>query len=218
MLCVIDFDVTERSDRLRRAFQESSFAAEGKSARKTALQLGWSPDTFKANLNGNSPFGYDQAKKYAQALRVRAEWLYDGQGPMRELARPARSPMEIPVCLWSEVAHVEDVAKIEGEIPTLVAGNLPTGVYFATRVVGDVVDRVAPDGAYIIINAADRNPRDGKYYVFVHKGEPMMMRYRSRPVRRLEPVSTNPKHEPIFIGERGWRCVGRVVRSAMDLD
>lgn len=217
MLCVIDFDVSERSDRLRRAFQESRYAAEGKSARAAAKLFGWSENSFKANLNGNSPFGYEQAKRYAEKFRVSAQWLYDGTGPMRELARPARQPMEIPVCDWKDAAHVDDVAKIEGELQTLVAGNLPAGVYFATSILGDAADRVAPEGAYIVINAADRNPRDGKFYLWAHRGEPMMMRYRSRPVRRLEPFSTNPRHEPVFIGERGWRCVGRVVRSVIDL-
>jgi SOS-response transcriptional repressor LexA len=209
--------VTERSDRLRRAFAESSFAANGLSALATARSLGWNPNSFKSNMNGNSPFGFEQAKRYADKLRVRAEWLYDGNGPMRETARPARLPIEVPVIGWVSAGGVSDVGQLE-EVDRLVVGNLAPGEYFATEVVGDSVDRIAPEGARIIVNAADRNPRDGNFYIFSHRGEPTLKRYRSKPVRRLEPFSTNPEHEPIFIGEKGWHCIGRVVRSIIDLD
>jgi SOS-response transcriptional repressor LexA len=216
VLCIIDQCVTERSDRLQRAFRESSFAANGLSALATARSLGWNPNSFKSNLNGNSPFSFDQAKKYADKFRVRAEWLYDGNGPMREVHRPARLPIEVPLVGWVSAGEVSDVGQLE-EVGRVVAGNLPPGEYFATEIVGDSMDRVAPEGAYIIVNAADRNPRDGNIYIFSHRGEPTVKRYRSKPVRRLEPFSTNPVHDPIFIGDKGWTCVGRVVRSVIDL-
>lgn len=216
MFMLIDCFVTERSDRLRKAFIESSFSANGLSALATARALGWNPNSFKSNMNGNSPFGFEQAKRYAEKLRVRAEWLYDGNGPMRETSRPARLPIEVPVIGWVSAGDVSDVGQLE-EVDRIVVGNLPPGEYFATEVVGDSMDRVAPEGAYIIVNAADRNPRDGNIYIFSHRGEVTVKRYRSKPVRRLEPFSTNPNHEPIFIGERGWRCVGRVVRSVIYL-
>lgn len=217
MLYIIDPFVTERSDRLQRAFRESSFAANGLSSRAAALMLGWNANSFKSNMNGNSPFGFEQAKRYAEKLRVRAEWLYDGAGPMRELQRPARSPLEVPVIGWVSAGQVADIGQLE-EIDRMVAGVLPSGEYFATEVVGDSVDRIAPEGARIIVNAADRSPRDGKFYIFSLRGEPTVKRYRSKPVRRLEPFSTNPQHEPIFIGDKGWQVIGRVVRSIIDID
>lgn len=217
MQCIIDPCVTERSDRLQRAFRESSFAATDMSALATAAACGWNVNSFKANLNGNSPFSFEQAKRYAAKFRVRAEWLYDGNGPMREVARPARSPIEVPVIGWVSAGKVADVGQLEEEVDRLVVGGLPPGEYFATEVVGDSVDRVAPEGARIVVNAADRNPRDGNFYIFSFRGEPTVKRYRSKPVRRLEPFSTNPDHEPIFIGDKGWQCIGRVVRSVFDL-
>jgi SOS-response transcriptional repressor LexA len=132
-------------------------------------------------------------------------------------ARPARLPIEVPVIGWVSAGKVADVGQLE-EVDRIVVGNLGSGEYFATEIVGDSVDRIAPEGARIIVNAADRNPRDGNFYIFSHRGEPTVKRYRSRPVRRLEPFSTNPEHEPIFIGEKGWHCVGRVVRSIIYLD
>jgi phage repressor protein C with HTH and peptisase S24 domain len=99
----------------------------------------------------------------------------------------------------------------------LVVGDLPSGEYFATEVVGDSMDRIAPEGARVVVNASDRTPKDGNFYLFSLKGETTFKRYRSRPVRRLEPFSTNPTHEPIFLGEKGWHCIGRAVRSILDL-
>jgi SOS-response transcriptional repressor LexA len=197
-MCIDGF-VTERSDRLRRAFQESRYVSEGLSALEVARRVGWNPNSFKSNMNGNSPFSFEQAKKYAEKFRVRAEWLYDGNGPMREVSRPARLPIEVPVIGWVSAGSVSDIGDAE-EVDRLIAGNLPPGEYFATEVVGDSVDRVAPEGARIIVNSADRSPKDG-----------------SKPVARLEPFSTNPMHEPIFLKERGWHCIGRVVRSVIDL-
>jgi SOS-response transcriptional repressor LexA len=207
MFMLIDGFVTERSDRLRRAFAESSFAANGLSALATARSLGWNPNSFKSNMNGNSPFGFEQAKRYAEKLRVRAEWLYDGNGPMRESSRPARLPIEVPVIGWVSAGKVADVGQLE-EVDRIVVGNLGSGEYFATEIVGDSVDRIAPEGARIIVNAADRNPRDGNFYIFSHRGEPTVKRYRSRPVRRLEPFSTNPTTSPSSLARRAGTASG----------
>jgi phage repressor protein C with HTH and peptisase S24 domain len=40
----------------------------------------WNRNTYKSNENGNAPFSFEQAKVYARAFGVRAEWLYDGAG------------------------------------------------------------------------------------------------------------------------------------------
>lgn len=218
MLWIIDPPMSDRSDRLRRAWAESAYPQKDYSILGTAKAAGWNPNSFKSNMNGNSPFSFEQAKEYARKLGVRAEWLYDGNGPMREPPRVARSPIEVPVIGWASAGQVADIGDVEqGEEGTLVVGNLPPGQYFATPVKGDSMDRVAPEGASIIVNSADRSPRDGHFYLFSLRGETTFKRYRSKPVRRLEPASTNPAHEPIFLADKGWTVVGRVVRSILDL-
>lgn len=211
--------MSERSDRLRRAWTESAFPQKGYSILGTAKAAGWNPNSFKSNMNGNSPFSFDQAKEYARRLNVRAEWLYDGAGPMREPPRVARSPIEVPILGWASAGQLAEIGDVEalGEEGRLVVGNLPGGEYFATTVVGDSMNLVAPDGAKIIVNAADRSPRDGQFYLCSLRGETTFKRYRSKPVRRLEPVSTNPMHETIFLSDKGWSVVGRVVRCVVDL-
>jgi hypothetical protein len=99
MFMCIDAFVTERSDRLRGLSREP-LRRRGAQRPGDGASLGWNPNSFKSNMNGNSPFSFEQAKKYADKFRVRAEWLYDGNGPMREVSRPARLPIEVPVIGW----------------------------------------------------------------------------------------------------------------------
>jgi hypothetical protein len=100
---------------------------------------------------------------------------------MREVSRPAGSRSRFPSSAGSAPAQCR--RRPAGRSRPPVAGNLPPGEYFATEIVGDSVDRVAPEGARIIVNAADRTPRDGNFYIFSHRGEPTVKRYRSKPVR-----------------------------------
>lgn len=80
--------MSERSERLRRARIEAGFETPTDALRA----FGWSPNTYPHNENGNAPFSFNKAKAYARAFGVRAEWLYDGSGPMR-----ARAGAGIPI-------------------------------------------------------------------------------------------------------------------------
>lgn len=214
--------MTERADRLRKAFIESSFARNGLSPRAAAIRLGWNVNSFKSNMNGNAPFSFETAKAYAEKLKVRAEWLYDGNGPMREPPRtsPRRGEREVPLFAWvsaGQPLHTGDLDEADAERIAVGSGLPSSGQYFATEVRGDSMDRVSPDGARIVVDVNDRSPRSGKLYLFSINGEPTYKKYESRPVRRLEPCSTNAAHETIFLGAKGWTVIGRVVRSILDL-
>lgn len=72
--------MSERHDRL----QSARIAAGFKTKAEVCRRFGWNANTYKSNENGNAPFGYEQAKEYARAYKVRAEWLYDGEGPQSD--------------------------------------------------------------------------------------------------------------------------------------
>lgn len=74
----------ERHDRLRQA----RIAAGFQRATDAAERFGWGKNTYKSNENGNAPFSFKKAKEYADAFGVRAEWLYDAAGAMREGVEP----------------------------------------------------------------------------------------------------------------------------------
>jgi phage repressor protein C with HTH and peptisase S24 domain len=69
----------------------------------------WNRNTYKSNENGNAPFSFDQAKVYAAAFGVRAEWLYDGAGPAKA-GRAAGLPLIGKVGAGGEGLYDDDYA------------------------------------------------------------------------------------------------------------
>lgn len=210
------FRMSERSDRLQQAFKAA------KLSQKDAVErYGWNANTLKSNLNGKADFGYKAALKYGMRLKVRAEWLYDGAGPMREPPPSSKRPdIIMPVISWVSAGQVSDIGQIEefGDLERITVSGLPSGEYFATDVKGDSMDRVSPEGSRIIVKVDDRDPIAGGYYLFSLHGETTYKRFYDKPVPRLEPYSLNPNHRPIFLMEDGWTVIGRVTRSFIDLD
>ncbi|HWE44821.1 MAG TPA: peptidase S24 [Caulobacteraceae bacterium] len=80
-------DKSGRAQRLRRARLEAGFTRGAEAVER----FGWNRNTYKSNENGAAPFSFDQAKTYAAAFGVGAEWLYDGTGSMHPgvIAKPA---------------------------------------------------------------------------------------------------------------------------------
>lgn len=216
MRAIAPIFMSERSERLSEAFVLAKLTQS-----EAVERWGWNRNTLKSNLNGSVDFSYKGALKYGGRLKVRAEWLYDGQGPMREPPKSARRPdRDIPVISWVSAGQVADIGQIEdfGELERITVSGLPAGSYFATDVKGDSMDRVSPEGSRIICNVDDKDPVAGRYYLFSLRGETTFKRYYDQPVVRLEPYSLNPSNRPIFLTEDGWSVVGRVIRSFIDLD
>lgn len=207
--------MSDRSDRLRAAMKRAKLTQK-----EACERWGWNPNTLKSNMNGKIDYGYKKAQVYGGRLKVRAEWLYDGQGEMTEQPRNRRATMEIPVIAWvsaGQLADIGDLQEIE-ELDRLTVDGLPEGSYFATPVVGDSMDRVSPEGSTIIVRADKSRPIQGGYYVLSLNGETTYKRYYDDPVVRFEPHSTNPANRPIYPPRENWEVVGQVVRSFIDLD
>lgn len=79
----------ERHERLREARIAAGFERQRDVIERHPT---WNRNTYKSNENGGAPFSYEQAKIYAKAFKVRAEWLYAGTGPMRE-----SDPLLVPI-------------------------------------------------------------------------------------------------------------------------
>lgn len=69
-------------DRLRKARIAAGFKSAAAAA--DAQRPKWNKNSYASNENGNAPFSFKTAQKYAAAFNVRAEWLYAGSPPMRE--------------------------------------------------------------------------------------------------------------------------------------
>ena len=208
--------MSERHDRLRIAFKST-----GLTQPQAVERFGFNRNTFKSNLNGNTQYGFEAAKEYARAFNVRAEWLYDGTEPMRpeRHVEPVNSSIIIPVISWVAAGELRDMPDLEFHHPvdTVTASDLPPGEWCATTVRGTSMDRMAPEGATIIFNVADKVLLRGRPYLFSNRGEATFKLWEPDPVPHLVPYSTDPVHKPIFVGgDDSWYVIGRVRRSIYD--
>lgn len=103
------------------------------------------------------------------------------------------------------------------DVPLLAFADLGHGEWFALRVVGDSMDRIAPDGSTVVVDRSDRQTVAGKPYIFSHRGETTFKLWRPDP-DRLAPYSWNPANEPIFVKKKkDFEVIGRVRRTVLDL-
>lgn len=105
---------------------------------------------------------------------------------------------------------ISPTIQIAGEHPRIEISTLPPGDYFATKVRGDSMDRVSPEGSVVFVNRQETDPLPGRRYIFSRGGETTYKRFERDPLR-LVPESTNHANEPIFPkSEEEWIVIGRV--------
>jgi phage repressor protein C with HTH and peptisase S24 domain len=193
-----------------------------RSARAAAEESGWPESTYRAHEAGTRTIGLDDAERYArryrtEGVRVSAKSiLFDSETRMRP---EADSPVSMaPRLSWVAASKMADVGDVPhpSDAPGVPISDLPPGDWFALKVRGDSMDLIAPDGATILINRADKRLVRNKFYVFSNGGEATFKRFVDKPVKRLEPFSSNRSHEPIYPG-RDFAVVGRVHRVIVDL-
>lgn len=191
--------------------------ARGESQGGLGQAVGKGQTTISSWERGRTEPTREDVARIAAYLRMTIAELegIEGDAPSSSRIR------EIPVLSWVSAGRLEEVADLNAlarNLQTMPVADLPGGEYFATLVRGDSMDRISPEGSRIIVNASDRDPRPGRYYLFSLRGEATYKRYESDPVVRLEPYSTNPANRIIYPkADRDWSVIGRVVRSYIDL-
>jgi transcriptional regulator with XRE-family HTH domain len=152
---------------------------------------------------------YSELRKIADRFGLRIAHL------VREPA-----PLLVPVIAWVSAGRLTDPStQIDpNEWPKLAIADLPeTGSYFATVVRGDSMDRYSPEGSTIIVDTNQREPIEGRAFLFSIRGETTYKIWGSEPPR-LEPHSTSPANKTIYI-RNGSHLItlGRVRRTLFDL-
>lgn len=207
----------EQGRRLREAREAKGFETAKDAAKHLRLD---SHVSYQHHENGTRGLSR-QARFYAQAFDVPAEWLLYGDNPPSWYAEkkgvPAAKPRTIPIIAWVAAGSLADVtSQIPEGTETIEISGLEPGDYFATRVSGDSMDRLSPPGSLILVNRAEREAIRGRRFIFSRRGETTYKRFESNP-RRLVPESTNPMHEPIFPNsEEEWTVIGRVRMTIFD--
>lgn len=121
---------------------------------------------------------------------------------------------EIPLISAQEVVR-GGYRSEQGDYVTMV--GLEVGDWIATTIDDDVIDRVAPPGATVIINRADKDLVDGGVYLFAEDGAPVFRRYRKGRPAKLLPFSLNPEHFSMPYERQRHAVVGRVRRTIIEL-
>jgi len=134
-------------------------------------------------------------------------------------AAPASKFIQVPLISWVSAGKLidSDTQIPHSESREISLAGLGSGEFFALTVSGTSMDRISPDKSIIVVNRREKVLQEGKPFVFAVRGEVTYKLWRSHPPR-LEPYSTDPSHEPIFIDKRNSLIViGRVRRSIYDL-
>lgn len=144
---------------------------------------------------------FDWVKRLAAAFEISEAELIGQAGEQRN--NPFLIPLvgEIAAGNWREaIQHFED------QVFPPVEGLSKDA--FALRTRGDSMNKIIPDGGYVVIDPAEADLREGKVYAVMNsEGETTIKRFRSDPAR-LEPCSTNPAHEPISLGREPCIVIG----------
>lgn len=137
-------------------------------------------------------------------------------------------PFEIIDRPMSGIAFIPKIGKISaGNWQEAVAVTdeyipIPDGVsgkrIFALEAVGDSMDKLIPDGGYVVIDPDRRELMHDKVYAVMNgDSETTVKRYCDAPPR-LVPCSTNPTHNEIMFGEEPVIVIGRVIYVGARLD
>lgn len=182
-----------------------------------ALYIRANKDTYIQHENGTRSF-MGAVLTYAERLDVTPEWLLWGRSAPSDNA--ASAPLfSMPVISWATAGKLGDPSTQIPEVdaPLIVLNGLESGNYFATRVDGDSMNIVSPEGSTIIVNRSEIDLIPGRAYIFSHRGKTTYKRWQDDPPR-LQPYSTNPANEAIFPKSADdWDVVGRVRRTIFDL-
>lgn len=172
-------------------------------------------NTLISHENGHRAISRKAAENYARLFDVQAGWLLYGENAPEQTGE-----YEIPVLSMVSAGQLK---RQEAVTPTDVErwirlSDLPEGDWIALTVEGSSMDRIAPEGATLIVNRADDQLIDGKFYIFaLGGGEATFKTYRRSP-ERLQPFSTNPDHMSIPVAdETDLYVFGRVRRVIQEV-
>lgn len=129
---------------------------------------------------------------------------------MLQVAEPVRA---VPLISWVEAGKFVDTDDpyLPGDAHKHVAVVSTKQTLIALEVSGSSCNLEFPSGTIVVVDFADKDLIDGKFYVFRHAGEATLKRWRSDPPR-LEPFSTDPVHDTIF-PKHEVEVVGRITDS-----
>lgn len=117
---------------------------------------------------------------------------------------------EIAAGNWAEAVEISDEVI---PVPEYVGGTRA----FALRPRGESMNRIVPDGGFIVVDPDQIELLDGRSYAVRNgNGETTFKTFRANPPR-LEPCSTDPRYATIMVGAEPFIVIGRVTYAGSEL-
>jgi SOS-response transcriptional repressor LexA len=153
----------------------------------------------------------DKLTAICDVLGLRVAWVMTGLGRRLTIEPdPTADVAEVPLLSWVAASRFDEASASSADTKKLLVHAPNDGDLIALTVRGDSMDRIAPEGSVIVVDRSDRTLVSKAYYIFSrdNDGEATFKRWQVNP-ERLEPMSTNSAHEPIFVDSRP-QVIGRV--------
>lgn len=179
--------------------------AAGLTQTQLADLVGLSQSYYATMERGEAPISLKKLELFAQALKC----------SIPEIIGFPSYGNHIPLVDWVSAGGFKDLitSQIEGDT-VLFNGNAEGK--FATRVAGNSMNKVAPDGSIIIVDINRRELIDGKLYIFGNDvtGENTFKMFKNEP-KRLEPCSYDDSYKPMRMDrindDEKWSVKGQVI-------
>ncbi|UIY28738.1 LexA family transcriptional regulator [Neorhizobium galegae] len=203
-------------DRLQQARKAAGYDSPTEAARAFKGFLG--KDLLISNENGNRPISRKAAQKYAEAFGVSAGWILYGGNDNDD-----RRDVDVPLLSMVAAGNLRDQPGVTEEdvIRRIKIGELPQGDWVALQADGDSMNRIAPDGAILLVDRSDDRLLDGRFYIFALGGGEATFKMFKRADKaypnRLVPYSTNLDHMPMTADRDDLYVFGRVKRIIQDV-
>jgi hypothetical protein len=157
----------------------------------------------------------------AKVLQTTPGWLMSGVGePPGEASGGqgygAAGASSLPFIEWDDAGQYTATDKPVDGAMLLGEHAWPRGT-FVTRVVDEAMNRLAPAGAYIVVDRTERMVSTGLCYLGVLDDQVVFRRWLPNP-ERAEPYSTDTSYQTEFMRPgRRWDIIGRVRRIFLDV-
>lgn len=150
---------------------------------------------------GKQALSVDYLLELAEILNV---------SPAEIIHKEAREVRWLPAIGFVEASQWGEAVRNSDEFVPVPA-HLKGRNLFVLYPYGDSMNKVVPEGGYVVVDPDDRELRHGKYYVLMNDGQETTFKKFSSDPLQLLPCSNNPAHEPIPLGSEPFTVVGRVV-------
>lgn len=185
------------SDRLKKARADAGF----ESAAEAAERFGWKYSTYAGHENGSRGYDIEAAERYAQAFRVRPEWLAfgveaDHAAKRDHMVQVPRFRVQLSAGPGADIFD----EKRDGSIPFAEdffekkLGRSGANGLFILDVTGDSMEPTIPKGSIVMVDTRDRVP-DGSIMAY-RDGEFAFIKRLTKAAEGFEATSENPSVHP----------------------